>query len=317
MKPLVAALGVAVVGAGVVAGVLWRDLNDVRVQSGKLRDRVISLQSAQVAANLAPPPASAVAAPGAAAGALAVNAAQPGAVPAVTPAASKGDALMEGIGKVLATQEGKDMIVAQLRMMLPQQFPDLAKELGFTKAEEEKFFDLLVKQQAALSGEALGALGAAGGDPAQMQELQRKVREQQQAQQAELNTMLGSKAPLWQEYQKTLPVRRQVNQLQSALGEGNALSASQSKALMTTVAAEQARIQEDRINAVRTAAAAGTRVPNSPDDQLKRELENNERLVNAASSQLSPQQLDAYKKLLQQQTEMGRRLMQAIAPMTQ
>jgi hypothetical protein len=245
-----------------------------------------------------------------------VIAAQPGATPAAAPAANKGDALMEGISKVLATQEGKDMIMAQLRMMLPQQFPDLAKEMGFSKAEEEKFFDMLVRHQAALTGDALGAMSGGGMDRAQQQELQRKMRELQQTQQAELNTTLGSKLPLWLEYQRTLPLRQQVNTLQGVLGEGNALTASQSKSLMTTLAAEQGRIQEDRRNAPRP--APGTAPPGNPiEEQVRRATEDNARLVTAASSQLSPQQLESYRKMLQQQLDTQQRIIQAVMPQGQ
>ncbi len=84
--------------------------------------------------------------------------------------------------------------------------------------------------------------------------------------------MLGSKVPQWQEYQRTLPFRRQVNQLQATLGDENALSASQSKALMTALDAERTRIQEDSRNAPRPPAGTGQ---NNMEQQMQRELEAN------------------------------------------
>lgn len=318
MKALVGALGIGLVAAGVATGMLWRDLGDVRAQSAQLRDRVLSLQSAQVAANLAPAPA---ADPGVALPTTTPTTAPQASGPqgaaataAAARGASQGNALMEGISKVLASPEGRDIVLAQVRMILPQQYPDLAQELGLSTAEEEKFFDMLARQQADLSGGVLGALGGGGMDQAAMQEMQRKTREQQQAQQAELNTFLGSRAPQWQEYQRTLPVRRQVNSLKTALGPDNALTASQSKSLMTAISAEQDRIRQDRRNAPQPAPG---NPQNNREQQLQRQQEDNARLVSAASSHLSAQQLEGYRKLLQQQSETQRRLMQVIMPQGQ
>lgn len=315
MKAAVVSLGLGVVAAGVVAGVLWRNLQEVQAQNVEAHDRIVALQSAQLAASVAPAPAPSSVPVPAVAQVPEANSDQPAAKPATGQAAEKSapNALMEGVSKIMATPEGRDMVMAQVRMMMPQQYPDLAKELGMSKAEEEKFFDLLARQQADLSGNALAVMGA-GADRAAMQELQRKTREQQQAQQVELNAMLGSKAPQWQEYQRTLPVRRQVSTLQTTLGAQNALTDSQSKSLMAAINTEQARIRTDRMTAARSGGGA---VQNNPEEQLRREQEDNARLVSAASSHLSTQQLEAYRKMLQQQTDMGRRLMQAVMPQGQ
>lgn len=321
MKALTGALGVGVVVAGVAAGMLWRDLSAVRSQSTELRDRLLALQSAQVAASLSPDPLLGPAALAGPATTASPGSPQGATAPAATtgPAAARnasqaGNALMEGISKVLSSPEGRDIVLAQVRMMLPQQFPDLAQELGLSKAEEEKFFDMLARQQADLSGGVLGALGGGGMDQAAIQEMQRKAREQQQAQQAEINTFLGSKAPQWQEYQRTLPVRQQVNSLKTALGPDNPLTASQSRSLMTAISAEQERIRQDRRNAPRPAA---DNPQNRLEQQMQRQQEDNARLVSAASSHLSAQQLESYRNLLQQQIETQRRVMQVINPQGQ
>jgi hypothetical protein len=206
------------------------------------------------------------------------------------------------------------LLKSQLRAMLPRQYPDLAKELGLTPAETEKFFDMLVKHQMSTTGSALNLLGGNGSqDAAAMQDARRKVQEQQTANQAELATMLGDKLPKYQEYQRTLPMRQQVSQLQAALGTGNnALSDTQSKQLITALSAEQSRIQQDRRNAPRQPQQAAANPQAAIEQQLQRAAEENRRMVDAARSSLNPQQLENYQQLLEQQQNMQRTLLRGI-----
>lgn len=308
MKKLIVGLVVGVLALGTVAGRLWWKLREVSTQVSQLQARVNDLRLAQLAAPSAPdmPVPEPVAVATSPAGEVAAAAA-PAARPADKPA---NNALMDAVGATFATEEGRAMLLAQARMFLPRQYPGLAKELGLSAAEEEKLFDMLARHQTENSASALGMANAASMDRESVQEQQRKAMERRQANQAELTAMLGDKLPQWDEYQKTLPVRRQVEQLQTALGD-NALSEAQTKPLIAALATERARIQEDRRN---------TPVPITGNPQeraeagLQREVEENRRLLNVATSYLNPAQIEGYQQMLQQQEEMARALMRSMVP---
>ncbi|MEO6079045.1 MAG: hypothetical protein ABIQ86_04605 [Steroidobacteraceae bacterium] len=312
MKKLVAALAVTVVALSVVAAHMWQQLHEVRVQTAQLRDRITQLQSTQLAAAMMPSaPTTPVA--GVVGAQMTDQTATP--VPVATGAREKRgtDALIEGIGKMMASPEGREMMLAQARMILPQQYPDLAKELGLTQAEVEKFFDLLARQQADMAGDVLGGMPNGGAqDRTALEERARKAQERQRTNQAEVTAMLGSKYPQWQDYQKTLPARRQVNQLQSTLSNGvDALNDTQSRPLIAALTAEQARIQEEVRNAPRP---AGGGPQNALEAQLQRAAETNRRLISVASSFLNPQQVEGYRRMLEQEENLSRMMMRSINP---
>ncbi|MEO6081355.1 MAG: hypothetical protein ABIQ86_16540 [Steroidobacteraceae bacterium] len=301
MKKLVLALAATVVGISIVATQLWLELRREREQNTQLQARVTEMQTKQLATTLLPtPPPTAIPAP-------APEVATAGAVgaPAAPNAPPRRDraAVVAGIREVLSSPEVRDMARSTVRAMLPQRFPDLAKELNLTPAEAEKFFDLLAGQQLDGTGGAIAVLADGTPDRAEMQ---RRAQETQKANDAQIAAALGNKYSKWQDYQASLPTRRQVTQLQSTLGaSGNTLSDAQSKSLITALAAEQARIDED---ARRLPSAAGANPQSALEARQQRTEENNRRLLNVASTQLNSQQLDSYKKMLDQQTNVSRLL---------
>jgi len=203
------------------------------------------------------------------------------------------------------------MLRSQLRMMLPVQYPDLGKALGLSPAELEKFYDLLVKQQLEQASGQLALLGGGGNpSPDEIQEAQRTARAREQANAAEMSAMLGSKYPQWQEYQSTLTVRQQVSQLQASLGAaGSSLSDSQSQRLIKALAAEQTRITEESRSAPTTTARTRQEML---EQELDRLSETNRRLVNVASAHLDSQQLDSYRKMLEQRERLKRTVIGAL-----
>jgi hypothetical protein len=319
MKKLVPVLMVVLAAVTLAAVYLWQELRDVRTQTSELRSQLAGLQSAQLAAAAAPVTASpadlqSIVAPVTAPESAPIAA---GALPATAAPAEKktSDALASFAQQLLGTPEGQEMLKAQLRATLPMQYPDLGKELGLSPAETDKLFDILVKQQVSAAGIGLNVLGGNGTqDAAAMRETQRQVQEIQRANQAELASALGDRMPKYEEYQKTLPLRRQVTQLQSALGTGNnALSDAQGKQLIAALAAEQKQIQLER-------SIAPVQPQQGPRDrqavveqQLQRAAEENRRMIDAARTQLNPQQLASYTQMLEQQQNLQRTLTRSIS----
>jgi len=294
MKKLVVILAAALLATGIVTAQLWLQLRDARAQDATLQARVTALEATQLAASrLSGLPASAP-------------------VPEATPAdlkttdaprpertAERTAAAIKGIRELISSPDAQEMRRTRLRMALPQRYPDLGKELRLSPEEENKLFDLLASQQ---SGQVSDLLNAAGGGTT-AQEMQSKAQEKRQANDAELSAMLGSKYPQWQNYQETLPTRQQVNQLQAMLGSGsNSLSDAQAKPLITALAAEKARISQE---------SANSPASNPQEFMAQREqrtADSNRRLLAVAATQLNTEQLNDYKRMLDQEQNTARML---------
>ena len=316
MKKLVGLLMVTLAGLAIGAVFLWQELRDVRVQSATVSTHIKELQAAELSAA-----AAAAAAPvqiptvqTATEPAKPVEAAVPTSTPPVASTEKRPENPLRGmVQQLMGTPEARDMMRAQLRARLPQQYPDLGKELGLSPADTDKLFDLLAKQQMDAATNMLDALGGDRQNPANAQDRQRLTQETQRANQAELAAMLGDKLPKYEEYQKTLPMRRQVNQFQASLGTGsNALTETQSKQLITALAAEQDQIQQDRRSAPRQTQQRQADPQAAIEQQIDRAAEENKRMVNAASSHLNPQQLESYRQMLDQQQSVQRTLLRGI-----
>lgn len=197
---------------------------------------------------------------------------------------------------------------AQNRLQMPQNYPDVAKVLGLSPAETEKFFDLLAKRQ---SDQMMLNADMAGGSEEARMEAQRKATETMRKGQAEVADFLGPvREQAWQEYQQTLGARKQVGQLGTTLtASGHSLSDSQSESLLATMATEQQRLKEE------TRYIALTYDPRSQSDRqeatLKATEESNQRIVDAARSYLNPQQLAALKSSMAQRSAMARAVSRA------
>jgi hypothetical protein len=287
MKKLVALLAITLITVGAGTIYLWRQLDAERVVNADLQARLKAMESMQqsFAAAFATraQPATSTADPQAAAAP---------ADPARQAAARRPmEAIISRARENLATPQGQQAVSGILRSILPRALPDLAKELNLSPAEAEKLMELLAKQQNAQIGQLAG-----GGS---VQDMIANAEQIRQANEAEIAAQLGGKYPQWQEYQATLPMRQQVNQLQTTLSAtGNQLSDSQTKPLIAALSAEQKRITEDSRNVT---AAPGATPQERRDQRQQRTAESNRRMVEAASPYMNAQQLDAYKASLQRQ----------------
>lgn len=174
---------------------------------------------------------------------------------------------------------------AAIRKAVPAQYPDIARELNLTPQETERLFDVIARQQSEAPGRTLFA--AAGDNDGK-----------QRANEAELSAVLGSKFRPFRKYQESLPIRRQVIQLQRALaGSGADLGEAKARSLIAALATEQARINQEA-----SASITQGRTPQEAlEEQLQRNSDVNRRLLGVASSHLDSRQLDGYRKLLEQQ----------------
>jgi len=297
VKILVGILAIALVAIGALTIRMSRQIDVDRQQLADLQAQLQQAQTAQQSAEatlarqaqeLANRPESTVAS----------------AAPAPAPAASKATvsatttALVDEMRRQMTDPKGRDVRRAQRRMLLPQMNPGLGKWLDLGPDQENKLLDLMAKQESDQSEMLLDP--ANRNDPAAQQEATRKMQAQNQANEADLAALLGDKYPRYQQYKQTMPVHRQVSQLQAMLGSGaDGLPDAQAKALTNALVAEQLRVNQERTSA--QAAASPLNVQEMLRQQQQRTVESNRRLLQVATAQLNPQQLAGYRTLIEQQ----------------
>ena len=313
MKTPVAVLSAALLFSGVLAAHQWQQLRDEREQNANLLAQVSTLQAAlaQSRAQVATPNAPAAPLPQTATSKPQTEIDQPS-WPLPQTANPKTQAAVAAIRAQMDSPEGRAITRANARMLLPTQYPDLARELNLSPEQAEKLFDMLARQQTDLSDSMRPMIEAArnGSMPAAARlEMARKDMQMRAANDAELQTLLGDKYPAWQAYNQALPQRRQVKQLQAVLSAtDNALSDAQAKPLIAALAAEQSRIQQDERNSLAA----------NPQDVRKllaqRGEDSNRRLADTASAYLTPQQLDSYQHILDRQLAVTRALAGELSP---
>jgi hypothetical protein len=201
---------------------------------------------------------------------------------------------------VFADPASREMTNSMMRMMLPQMYPDVGKELKLSDEEVKRLFDLLGRQQMDMGMDGMDVLAGDTRDPTTLQESQRKLQEKQQASEAELANLLGDRYPKWQEYVSTRTARLQVQQFENMLGSGSRLSDAQRDGLITALAAVQKAANQDELSGP---LLSGRTQKEMMDNELKTMAEHNRRIVEAASAHLTPTQLDAFRRMMDQQTE--------------
>lgn len=184
----------------------------------------------------------------------------------------------------LQSPEGQARLRTAARQRLETSLPDLDQVLNLTTAERKELLDLLATQQ---------VRGLTTQTPEHESAQEREARQQSEydTQVAELQALLGSKYPKWQDYRETVTVRMEGRELRTVLdAAGTPLSQSQERALINALVEEQSRINQT----VRT--SRGVTISRAP--------ENRQRLLSAASPYLSAQQLDEYQALLERRAAM-------------
>jgi hypothetical protein len=186
-------------------------------------------------------------------------------------------ASLQGVNNQLsASPEVEARVRARYRAELPAQYPDIEDVLDLSLDQVNKLFDLLTEQNANARRDATAGASA-------------RVREDRlRAEDAQLSGLLGTRFPRWQEYRKGLPSRLQVRDLGAALIAYDLdLSDAKSEALMAALIAVQAQVGQS----------------GGPYTEEGQRI-----LLDAASGQLSAEQLDVYKKVLERQAGRARAL---------
>ncbi len=191
-------------------------------------------------------------------------------------------AFLEAMRRQQNDPKNADILRAQRRKSLPSSYPNLGRWLELTDEQESSLFDLLARQE-----EVQRTKGTKGFDPDVLR-----------THEAELAAMLGNKYPLLQQYQLTMPLHRQISQLQSRLASSaDRLGDAQAMALTTALVTEQLRLNRER---------EPFKPSMNPQEymQVQRErAREHKRLLEIAASELNPRQLESYRALIHDEEE--------------
>ncbi|MGH8177207.1 MAG: hypothetical protein ACREV5_13185 [Steroidobacter sp.] len=209
---------------------------------------------------------------------------------------------------LLRDPDYRDAMLSQHKMMLSNEYSDLAAELQLAPEDADRLVTLLAEQQLR-SMENQDAMFFDGPtDPAAVQRMQSKARVQQQKNEAEIAAVLGDeKTRAWKEYQSSMGVRHQVTQLRNSFAsKGAPLQPDQVKPLQRALADSQERMmQEWSRNPPLAFSAMTTNASNRPDpalqielqeEQLRRQSEHNARVRETVAAILTSQQLKFFEE---------------------
>jgi hypothetical protein len=188
--------------------------------------------------------------------------------------------------------------IAQARVSVVRDNPDLAEELGLSEAEANRMFDLMAEHSmettSSLMVDILSSGNQAGSNGLTLQ----KQQEQTNQRNGEIASLLGpEKYTKWQQYEQNAPARSQANSVNSTLSAvGQSLSPAQLKSFTRAMAVEQtAQMLRQRVE------MAAIPQPFNPQDSVARaqiqeilgrqQEQANQRMLVVAQPIMSAQQL--------------------------
>jgi hypothetical protein len=290
--------------SAITSAMLWRELQKDHQLIDDLRTQLTEAKTALAAKPAAAPsPAATALQPSAAASATGdAPAAPPAKITAkeaaavfVADAAKRQEALLKD-------SEYRKARVEQARINLKRRYNGLAEELGITEKQADAVIDLLAESQIRMEEESARRLASgATPDAATIAEMGRIQQAEQQKQKEALVAMLGAgKYEQFQDFEHIQPSRTRVNNLSTLLArEGQPMTSAQSRSLTAAIVAEQKRMEQEA-QALRDAGQ------DAQTTFQEREAEANRRILQAAGTFLSAQQLEKVRGRFEQRAAIGR-----------
>jgi hypothetical protein len=228
----------------------------------------------------------------------------PPSVPRPVVAARSGNVPI-GYDQLLQDPEHRKARLTMLRTALMRSYPGLAEAIGLSREEADKLLDLLAETQLKTDSQAMLAFtGDPQADRAFIAKLNSNRQDLQRQQGDSIRAMLGeARYAQWQQYLPTRSVRIQAGNYATALAQAGApLEDRQVDGLVAVMLGEQKSLRQDMIALGRTVDAANPASQAQAHTALRnRQAASNQRILDAASPQLTTQQLI----LLRAQFEQG------------
>ncbi|HEX5175917.1 MAG TPA: hypothetical protein VFV83_02755, partial [Chthoniobacteraceae bacterium] len=130
---------------------------------------------------------------------------------------------MKGVAKMFTDPELKKAMRGQQGMMIRTMYGDLAKELGLSTEDANQLMELLIERQMGIAGKSMEVMTDASGDPSKMEEGGKAINAARAEYDAQIKGLLGDeKSKQFEQYERTLGDRMQMQQYQQALASTGA-----------------------------------------------------------------------------------------------
>jgi hypothetical protein len=203
--------------------------------------------------------------------------------------------------------EYRDAMRVQNRNNFARSYPGVADALGMDPQQTDQFFELLAEQQMRATDQLQPMWDMEGKDQATLEEQQRKVQQQaldlQRKSEAEIAAQLGQdKLQAWKDYQATLGVRHQLEQMRSSLAnQGMPITDDLNKSMIKAMA-EAHKAEADEYSAAVNRGAgprpfsSGSFTTEMVERQLEATKKRNQRTLDAISPYLTYEQRQAIER---------------------
>ena len=234
----------------------------------------------------------------------------PGAQP---PAGEKGGTgMMEGIAKMFSTDEGKKMMRSQMAMGLKMQYGGLAKDLKLDPKVADQVLALLGDRQAAITEATFAAMKNGTLDEAATKDIASKSEAMQKEYDDKLKAVIGDDGvSQLKDYERTLGDRMMLNMHeQQFTAAGAPLEQTQRDLLLQIMKDERLKTPASAFDAANTGdsskAFAAMRDDAAVEKWLTQESDYQQRVLQAATQTLNPDQVNALRESFKQQLDMQR-----------
>lgn len=223
-----------------------------------------------------------------------------------------GKGMMEGIAKMFSTEEGKKMMRSQMAMGLKMQYGSLAKDLKLDPKLADQVFSLLGDRQMALTEVTFGAMKGGALDEAATKEIAAKSEALKKEYDEKLKAVLGDTGMTQlQDYERTLGDRMMLNMHEQQFSaSGSPLESGQRDSLLQIMKDERLKTPAglfDQANGGDASKAiAAMRDDSAIEKWIAQEQDYQQRVVQAATKTLNPDQVNALQESFKQQLDLQR-----------
>jgi hypothetical protein len=237
------------------------------------------------------------------------NAAPRSAAVRATPAESEAESgpfgknMGKALSKMMSDPAMKEMMRSQQKTMIDTMYGTLFKEMNLSPEERQKFSELLLDQQTKTMEAGMGIFEEGG-----LTNVTQGVQAQQKESEEQLKALLGEERfAQYQEYQKTVGDRMQLDQLRRQMETaGTPVQDGQLQQLLALTKEERERVPAPFPQDPQGAAANMEKMLSGEfmEKQMAWQEEINRRVIERATSVLTPEQLKAYEQFQTQQINM-------------
>jgi hypothetical protein len=216
-----------------------------------------------------------------------------------------GKGMGEMLGKMMKDPAMREMMREQQKAMINMMYGGLFKDLNLTPEEKDKFKSLLTDAQMRNIESAQDLMGDGKGDKTSAETADQLADAKKQTD-AQIKTLLGDdRYPLYEDYQKNMGERMQLDQLKNQLAADNLpLRDDQSAQLMQIMKEEKSAVPPIIPTDQTQMPKKELFTPENLDKQIQWMDDYNKRVLARAGGVLSPEQMKQYTAFQEQQASM-------------